>query len=49
MSMITEDIQVHWQAVSPLLTIRDESDYDEAIEHLNQLVDEVGVDEQHPL
>lgn len=49
MSMLTEDIQTHWQAVSPLFVIRNENDYDRAIELLNALIDEVGVDEQHPL
>ena len=49
MSMITQDIQAHWQVISPLFVIRNESDYDEAIEHLNELLDEVGSDEQHPL
>lgn len=49
MSMITEDIRAHWQVISPLFAIRDEDDYDEAIEHLNELLDEVGDDEQHPL
>lgn len=47
--MITEDIQAHWQIIGPLFVIRNESDYDEAIEHLNELLDEVGDDEQHPL
>ena len=47
--MITEDIQAHWQVISPLFVIRNESDYDEAIEHLNELIDEVGVNEEHPL
>jgi HTH-type transcriptional regulator/antitoxin HigA len=31
------------------LTIRTEDDYDQAVEHLNQLVDEVGLNEDHPL
>ena len=47
--MLTKDLQAHWQVVSPLFVIRNESDYDQAIEHLNELIDEVGVDEQHPL
>ena len=47
--MITEDIQTHWQVVSPLFAIRNEEEYDIAIERLNALIDEVGVDEQHPL
>ena len=49
MSMITEDIQAHWRVIGPLFLIRNESDYDEAIRHLNELLDEVGDDERHPL
>ena len=33
----------------PLLSIRNESDYDLAIERLNVLIDEVGDNEEHPL
>ena len=47
--MITEDIQAHWQVVSPFFAIRNEEEYDIAIERLNALLDEVGSDEQHPL
>ena len=49
MSMITEDIQAHWIAVQPILSIHNEEEYDIAIERLTELIDEVGVDEQHPL
>ncbi len=49
MSVMTRDIQVHWQVIGPLLTIQDEDEYDRAVEHLNALIDEVGIDEEHPL
>ena len=49
MSAIPADIQAHWHIVQPLFSIRDESEYDLAIERLNALIDEVGVNEQHPL
>ena len=49
MSMVTEDIQAHWVAVQPILSIRSEEEYDIAIERMNELIDEVGVDETHPL
>jgi len=49
MSTIAPDIQQHWAAISPFLTIRNEHEYDAAVEHLNQLLDEIGTDEQHPL
>lgn len=49
MSVITQALQAHWAALSPLLTIHNEQEYDQAIERLNRLLDEVGTDEQHPL
>jgi HTH-type transcriptional regulator/antitoxin HigA len=49
MMVISQELQQHWTAVSPLLSIRNEHEYDLAIEHLNRLLDEVGTDEQHPL
>ena len=49
MMVISQELQQHWTAVSSLLSIRNEHEYDLAIEHLNRLLDEVGPDEQHPL
>jgi HTH-type transcriptional regulator/antitoxin HigA len=49
MSTITQDIQSYWPAISPLLAIRNEREYDLAVERLNSLLDEVGTNEQHPL
>ncbi len=49
MSVITEDIQTHWATIRPLLTIRNEREYDRAVKRLNQLLDEIGTDERHPL
>jgi len=49
MSVIAEDIQAHWSVVRPLFSIRNENEYDLAIERLNALIDEVGTNEQHPL
>ena len=49
MNLLTEDIQTHWLAVQPILSIRSEEEYDIAIERLNALLDEVDSDEQHPL
>ena len=49
MSIITEDIQVHWRVVRSLFSIRNEKEYDLAIERLNALIDEVGDNEEHPL
>ena len=49
MMAIPYELQQHWTAISPLLSIRNEPEYDLAVERLNHLLDEVGTDEQHPL
>ena len=49
MTIFTNQIQTHWQNISPLLTIRDEREYDVAVERMNELLDEIGTDENHPL
>jgi HTH-type transcriptional regulator/antitoxin HigA len=49
MTVIPLELQQHWTAISPLLSLRSEQEYDLAVERLNRLLDEVGTDEQHPL
>ena len=49
MGIITKDLQIHWETVSPLLSIRNEREYDLAAQRLNNLLDEIGTNEQHPL
>src|SRR5499426_539002 len=49
MTVIPQELQMYWTAISPLLSIRNEHEYDLAVERLNRLLDEVGADEQHPL
>jgi HTH-type transcriptional regulator/antitoxin HigA len=49
MSALTGSIEKHWAEVAPLLTIRNEHEYDAAIGLLNALLDEVAVNEAHPL
>jgi HTH-type transcriptional regulator/antitoxin HigA len=49
MTAITQDIHNHWPAISPLLAVRNEQEYDLAVERLNGLLDEIGTNEQHPL
>ena len=49
MDAMFQEIQPHWTAVRPYLSIRNEADYDRALEQLNELVDVVGTDEEHPL
>ncbi len=43
------EIQTHWVVIQPFLSIRNEEEYDAAIERLHELLDEVGTDETHPL
>jgi HTH-type transcriptional regulator/antitoxin HigA len=49
MSAFTDTIQTQWTAIRPILTIHNEREYDLAVEHLNELLDEIGTDENHPL
>lgn len=49
MNLVTEKIQAHWANISPLLTIRNEREYNAAINRLNELLDEIGTNEKHPL
>jgi len=49
MSKIIREIQPHWIAISPYLSIRNEEDYDRSVEQLNVLIDIVGTDEDHPM
>jgi len=49
MNTFTGDIQAQWTAIRPILTIRNEQEYDLAVERLDELLDEIGEDESHPL
>lgn len=49
LTTLPPDINIHWHAISPLLTIRNEEEYEQAITRLNDLLDEIGTNEQHPL
>lgn len=49
MMTIAPDVQKQWSAIAPILTIRNEQDYDRGIAQLNELLDEVGTNEEHPL
>jgi HTH-type transcriptional regulator/antitoxin HigA len=44
-----QELHDHWAALSPLLSIRSEPEYDLAVKRLNELLDEVGNDEHHAL
>lgn len=49
MSILTQDLNTHWAAISPLLTIHTEAQYEAVIEGLHELLDEIGTNEDHPL
>jgi HTH-type transcriptional regulator/antitoxin HigA len=49
MTHVNEDLQVHWTNIAPLLTIRNEREYNAAVKRLNELLDEIGDNEKHPL
>jgi HTH-type transcriptional regulator / antitoxin HigA len=49
MTTMIQQIQPHWTMVQPYLSIRNEAEYEQAVDRLNQLLDEVGADESHPL
>ncbi len=48
-AMLTSDLKTHWPTIRPLLTIRNEREYDRAVKRLNELLDEIGTNERHPL
>jgi HTH-type transcriptional regulator/antitoxin HigA len=49
MTLITNELQIHWTNIAPLLSIRNEREYSAAVKRLNGLLDEIGDDEKHPL
>ena len=49
MTAITNEVRTHWATISPILSIRNEREYDLAIKRLAQLLDEIGTNERHPL
>ena len=49
LTTLPPDINIHWSAISPILTIRNEKEYERAIKLLNDLIAQIGTDEQHPL
>ena len=49
MTLLTNEIQTHWVNIAPLLSVRNEREYDAAVKRLNSLLDEIGDNEKHPL
>ena len=49
MTLLTNELQTHWANIAPLLSIRNEREYNAAVKRLNALLDEIRDDEKHPL
>ena len=49
MTLVNEELQTHWANIAPLLIIRNEREYTAAVKRLNELLDEIGDNEKHPL
>ncbi len=49
MTIFSDKVRSSWKYISPLLTIRNEHEYNAAVERMNELLDETGTDENHPL
>ena len=49
MTLINSQIQNHWTNIAPLLTVRNEREYNAAVKRMNELLDEIGTNEKHPL
>jgi HTH-type transcriptional regulator / antitoxin HigA len=48
MTMLT-DLQAYWTPIAPIFSLRNEEEYDAAVQRLNALLDEVGTNHEHPL
>jgi len=49
MTLVNDQIQTHWTSIAPLLTIRNEREYNAAVKRMNELLDEISTNEKHPL
>ena len=49
MTLVNDQIQTYWTNIAPLLTVRNEREYNAAVKHMNELLDEIGTNEKHPL
>jgi HTH-type transcriptional regulator / antitoxin HigA len=49
MTLLAKQTRAHWATIAPILSIRNEREYDRAVKRLNSLIDEIGDDERHPL
>lgn len=49
MSVFSKNLESQWATVAPILSIRNEREYDAAVKRMNLLVDEIGTNDKHPL
>jgi HTH-type transcriptional regulator/antitoxin HigA len=49
MTLANKELEIHWANIAPLLSIRNEREYNVAVKRLNELLDEIGDNEKHPL
>lgn len=49
MMLSIKELETSWSVMRSLLSIQSDTDYDRAVIWLNDLLDEVGTDETHPL
>ena len=42
MTLATKELEVHWANIAPLLSIRNEREYNAAVKRFNELLDEIG-------
>ena len=49
MNVLAKQTQTHWASIAPILSIRNEREYDQAVKRMNQLLDEIGDEQRHPL
>ena len=49
MTLAMKELETHWVNIAPLLTIRNEREYNAAVKRLNELLDTIGDNTKHPL
>ena len=49
MTLMTQDIQIHWTAIRPFMTVHNDQDYGRLVVQMNELLDEIGANENHPM
>jgi HTH-type transcriptional regulator/antitoxin HigA len=49
MTTISRDMELKWSSLRPMLSIRNEREYDRAVTRVHELLDLVGTNTRHPL